>query len=532
MPDTSPHDYGVPHDSWRPNQYAFYKNISQVIQSGGGFVIAEAGTGSGKSAISTAMGHDDDVLVVCHTLALLSQYEALYNFSVIRGRQEYPCVLPQKVAAWQSTYQLIPTAADCHFSPMHKCQQSNECPYLVAKHRALSARRAACTYRYIGVSQLMKERTGNIVLDEAHDAAEELIRFNEFVCTAQTIKKYSLQQFPIPTYGPAGKGAALTGDGKAKVATWLTNCIAQLQSDSDAVGDDMEETKRLRVHSRFQRMLESLYTTEWFLQVKSREVSLKALDAASVARQVFAHKSTKLLMSATIGDPELLAKALGIHSYKFLSFPHPVPATHRSIKQLDVDRMTARNLKERPRLYKEQADTIWNWIMQMSPSWRGVILTTSYKKIEELYHHFIIPSSIVPNKRRVLIQRKGMKVGELVKRYIDSPEPGDIMIGTIQGWGSGLDLRGELARWIVIAGVPHVNPTDEYAKARRQLDGGIAYQYWVTYNAVMQACGRCSRGEKDEYGDWLPNYAALADGSAVTKTAMKYYSSWFLEAMI
>ena len=48
----------------------------------------------------------------------------------------------------------------------------------------------------------------------------------------------------------------------------------------------------------------------------------------------------------------------------------------------------------------------------------------------------------------------------------------------------------------------------------------------------MQAAGRCSRGEKDEFDDWLPNYVALADGSATTKTAMKYYGDWFKKSFI
>ena len=555
MTNDSPRKYGTPHDTWRPNQYALFQSVKA---NAGKFIIAEMGTGSGKSAIATAMGHDQNVLVVVHTLGLLDQYAQLYNFSIIKGRQEYPCVHASKVAAWKSLYgdKIAPTATDCHYSPMHKCEFAIECPYLVAKQIAISAKRAACTYRYVGVSQLMKERTGQIVLDEAHDAAEELIRFNEFVYKYSTLRKHKLQTFPIPTYGVEGRGAVLTGDGKAKVATWLTNCIGQLgQSETEAVnvpmlggdtfwgdaefsdntddGIDKELTKRQRIRDRFVRMLESLYTVDWFLQVKPYEVSLKALSAVSVANQVFAHKSTKLLMSATIGNPEPLAKALGIHNYEFLTFTHPVPKSHRSIKKLGVDRMTARNLKERPQLYKEQASAIWEWIVRMPPSWRGVILTTSYKKIEELYRHLLIPTSIAPNERRLMRQQKGERVSALVERFVTDVKPGDIMVGTIQGWGSGLDLRGELSRWIVVAGVPHVNPTDQYMKARREADGGQAYQKWVTFNAVMQACGRVSRGEYDDLADdWLPNYAALADGSALSPTALKYYGQWFLDALI
>lgn len=531
MQQDSPRNYGVPHNTWRPNQYSMYKQISEISQNGGGFAIAEMGTGSGKSAIAAAMGHDDKVLVICHSLALLDQYASLYDFSIVKGRQEYKCAHEEKVHSWQKLYKLTPTATDCTFSPMHKCPYASECSYLTAKHTALAARRAACTYRYIGVSRAMKEREGNIVLDEAHDAAEELIRFNEFVYTNHVLQKYNLPIFPITTYGPEGKGAILTDRSKGQISSWLTACAIRLYIPDDDI-EGKAATKQRQVHDRFQRMQENLYSVDWFLQLQKGQISFKALDAKSVAKQVFQHKSTKLLMSATIGNPEPLADALGIDNYKFLTFDHPVPPKYRSIKNLNQERMTRQNLKIDPMLYKEQAMAIWNWIMKMPPSWRGIILTTSYKKIEQLYKHLIVPSTIVPHKRRIISQEKGQKVSTLVQNFLTDVEPGDIMIGTIQGWGSGLDLRGELARFVVIAGVPHVNPTDEYAKARRKLAGGIAYQNWIVFNAVMQACGRVSRGTVDESGDWLPNYAALADGSATTKTAQKYYGSWFRNAFI
>lgn len=501
------------------------------MQDGGGFVVVELGTGSGKSGLACAMGHDDKVLVICHSLGLLQQYANLYDFSIVKGRQEYECAYDKKVLRWQSFYKLTPTAADCTFSPMHKCPASGDCTYLAAKRLALNAQRAACTYQYVGVSRAMKEREGNIVLDEAHDAAEELIRFNEFIYSNLVLKKYNLPEFPITTYGPEGKGAVLSNNSKGQVALWLTACILQLYiPDEDIEGKDA--TRQRRMHDRFQRMLEDLYGVDWFLQLSKGEISFRALNAISIASQVFAYKSTKLLMSATIGNPRPLADALGIGSYRFLSFDHPVPAQYRSIKDLNVDRMTKHNLRKTPALYKRQAMAIWNWIMKMPPSWRGVILTTSYKKIGELYKYLLPLSLAVLQERRLMHQEKGQKVSELVKNFLADVRPGDIMIGTIQGWGSGLDLYGKLARWVIIAGVPHVNPTDQYAKARREQAGGIAYQNWTVYNSVMQACGRCSRGEVDENGDWLPNYAALADGSATTRTAKKYYGNWFLDAII
>ena len=194
----------------------------------------------------------------------------------------------------------------------------------------------------------MKERPGHMVFDEAHDAAEELIRFNEFSYLTKTFRKHNLPAFPFSQYGDANKGATLTGDNKVKVATWLATCASILYIGKEASKliqiDDKETTKRRKLYDRFQRMADSLFSVEWFLQITPYQISLKALSAEAVVREVFAGKKTKLLISATIGNPQPLADALGIDKYKFLTFDHPIPVAYRSIKKLDVERMTARNL--------------------------------------------------------------------------------------------------------------------------------------------------------------------------------------------
>ena len=48
----------------------------------------------------------------------------------------------------------------------------------------------------------------------------------------------------------------------------------------------------------------------------------------------------------------------------------------------------------------------------------------------------------------------------------------------------------------------------------------------------MQAVGRVTRGAIDENGEVFANYGAVADGSALTPTSMKYYSEWFKESIV
>jgi Rad3-related DNA helicase len=486
----NPKDLGIPHDEWRPNQLALFEKVKQHK---GEFIFGELGTGSGKTGIASGLGHKQKVLAVVHTLALLTQYEQNYGFSVVRGRQEYPCILEKKVDTWREKFMRLPTAADCHFSKMNECPVAGTCPYLLAKHKALRADRAACTYRYVGVSELMKSRTGHLVLDEAHDAVEELIRFNKFSVNNEVVGWYNLPPFPYAQFGEDNLGDILSPLQKYKIVDWLDQCLKIFAKYND---ESPKASRAKNLYHRYNRMMESLYTIEWFLQIFDDKAIMMALNAEIIAREIFRHKNTKLLMSATIGDPAPLAKALGISEYQFFTFPHPIPSTFRQVHDLGLPRMTKRNLENNPTLYWKQVDAIIKWVSRFPHSWRGAIFTTSYYKIERLSSMI---ERFMPN-RRYFVQEPGQKIADVVGAFVANRRPGDVMVGTIQGMGTGLDLFGDIARWVVIAGVPHPNPTDRYEKARRAQFGGQAYQNWVTYNSVPQACGRISRGETTEAG--------------------------------
>lgn len=525
-PIPSPRKLGVPHDEWRPNQYKMYQQVIEIDNAGGGYVFGELGTGSGKSAVATALGSQGRVLVNVHTLSLLGQYERQYGFSVVRGRQEYPCNWEFRRKKWFKKNGSYPLCSDCTFDPMSKCPVAETCEYLVAKHRAVNDIRAACTYRYVGVSDAMRKRPGNIVFDEAHDAAEELVRFNTLEITYQNMRRLSLPQFPINWFGPENKGGVLLHKDKGKVLDWIFGAMGRLGKASEQ--DTPFGSRCRRAYRRFDRMGETFMDGEWFLRIGDRGIELLALDAARIAQSIFRNKRTKLLMSATLGRPDPLAKALGIKDYQFFTYPHPVPPEFRMVKDLQMPRMTKRNLTHNADYPYIQAQTIWRWAKNFPPEWRGVILTTSYKKIKALANN-IKP---MVKGRRLIVQTFDEKVGDVVERFITDVKPGDIMVGTIQGMGSGLDLYGDLARWIVVAGTPFKNPTDEYEKARRRIFGGMKYERWVTFNAVIQACGRVSRAEKDEKGNWIPNFAAIADGSCMSKWALREYPKWFRDAII
>jgi Rad3-related DNA helicase len=511
-------------------------------------VFLELGTGSGKSGIATALGHDEKVLVVVQTLSLLEQYRNIYGFSIVKGRQEYQCVHPNKVEKWKSKYNRSPRANECHYEKMWKCPQASMCPYLLAKHQALGANRSGCTYKYLALSKSMQERGGIVIFDEGHAAAEEILQFAEIQMSERTRRKFNFPAFPFAAegYGENSQGDILTPEAKQTLVQWIVDSKSAMDNLSGIDLLSVEGSAYKQMKRRLDGYLDLIGREEnWFLKVgypgdpkpwdyssmftspDKLSLSLRPLSAKHIAPRLWWAKDLTIFMSATIGNPDALATELDLKGYKSFSYPHPIPPEYRPVDNLRAVRMTRENLVKNPGLYETQAVLIWRWISDLPPEWRGIILTTSYKKIQELKKHL----SKRLNGRIYEAPKKARGVTERVRAFMEDPREGIIAIDTIQGWGHGLDFYGDLARFAIVAGVPHSNPSDPYERARVSRPGGRKYAWWTAYNAIPQAIGRVSRGETMEDGTYLLNRGALADGSAVTPTAMRYFSDWFKEAI-
>ena len=528
-----PRDVGVPHDEWRDAQLDLFLATRELHRTGG-VMFGEAGTGVGKTGTACALGSVAPVLYVCQSLALLDQAKYIYGFEPIKGRPEYNCVHPDKVELWKEKYNKVPTAFDCHFALMTQCPYIAYCPYHIAKRRALGAQRAACTYRYLALSKAMQQRRGILVLDECHLAREELLDFSEFKVNEWQRRKWGLPEFPYSEpYGPDGEGDILSLTARGKVTDWLVE-TAKVLSRHDFETKKGAQAKQ--EHSKCTRMLEMLLETNWYLECgrnaihKKKQripgIILRSLDARPVAKRLMSGKHTALLMSATIGaDPTPLARELGIEEFEFKTYPHPIPAEYRPVYDLQMERMTKYSLDRNPRLYAYQAVKVAKFIEEWDPEWRGIVLTSSNLKVEKLRE---LLGRCYPD--RVMKPPKGGPATR-VAAFLADPTPGLISVDTTQGWGHGLDLWGDAGRFAVVAGVLFDNPTDKRVLARRKVMGSAKYDWWKSYMSVPQMCGRVSRGERDEDGNWLLNVAALADGCAVSPRALSHYPKWFKEAI-
>lgn len=534
-----PRDYGVEHDAWRPNQHDALKRIfayteeAAISEENPGHVYLQLGTGSGKTALSTALGHNDRVLALVHSLGLLDQYEQKYGFSIVKGMAQYDCVNEDVIMRFRERTKRVPTVADCPFDKKTECPVAQYCPYLIARDNALSARRTAVTYPYALLSYPIQERRGTVVLDECHIAPEAIVNMCSIMFTEKMRDEWSLPAFPL-----YGTRAGLTDETTGKVRDWLRASMIAMGTQPpmqfpderarwNAAYAKLKDTQ-LELEINQDYFLESYYEDRYFRGRKKRYnyLSLRPFTAGKFSGKLFANKKLVVMMSATIGDPKPLAEELAIDDYEFFDYPHPIPSDRRPVYNLGMERMTYGNLSKSPALYTIQARKIANFIESLPGDWRGIVLTSSYDKLEKLRGNL----SKLLNGRVFIPPKAGP--AERIEAFLTDKRKGLVSVDLIQSWGTGIDLWADAGRFSVIAGLPFKNTQTDPFERERVHRYGAAYSWWQAYMAVPQAAGRVSRGEREESGEFMLNVAALADGSAMSPKALGSYPSYFRDAIM
>lgn len=538
----SPREFGIPHDKWRDNQPKALNFVMENADSGP--VIIELGTGSGKSSVATALGQNDPALVLVQSHALLDQYEREYGFDIVKGQHTYECVLPEKVESWKQSKNRVPTAAECHFEKMSDCPMYDRCPYIRAREKALASKRMACTYPFAILSNLVQKRPGYSIWDEAHMSADILLSLSEMRFTERWRQKFNLPSFPMRDFGEY-----LDTNGRKILIDWFNTCYKMTNGIPHGMPFE-DEAEWKSTHKRIGFTMDTLanQSMEFFFEcgdiekesyfIRGREqtryipaMSIRPLSASMISRKLMDGKKGVVLMSATVGNPDPLASELGFDKFAFKSFPHPIPAKFRPVYDMGLARMTYENLKNMPMLYRIQAMQIREMIEEFPADWRGIILTSSYDKANRL-REVLQETSL---SSRLYSPPRGQEgLGDRINAFLEDKRKGLIVVDIAHGWGHGLNLTGDLARFAIVAGVPFGNQQDKFERVRKAIvKSSTNYAWWSSYTHVPQMCGRVSRGEIDkETGEPLLNVSALADGSATSSMAMKYYPEWFRESIV
>ncbi|PSQ52101.1 helicase [Halobacteriales archaeon SW_8_65_20] len=516
-----------PAPEFRGAQAQALDDIRDAFEAGNDVVLVRAPTGSGKSLLARAIagcartpGETDHVesYGAYYTTPQVSQLDdvagdaLLDDFSIIRGKGNYDCILPGETDT-------PVTEAPCARETGFDCPVKHRCPYFSDRAIASNRNTAAMTLAYFmqtAGSDVFGKRDV-VVIDEAHGLAE----------WAEMYATIDLSPHRVPVWDSCEPPAV---DGLSDVEGYAERLLRVCSRRQEELRAETE-LSRPEVAER-DRLSELVRELQWFLDDASdpdspttwvidqpdgagSAITAKPMDPARYLHHtVWDRANTFALLSATILNKEAFCASAGLDpaTVALVDVPHTFPLDRRPLYDVTCGKMTYDHREE---TLPAVARTVVR-LMQRHPDEKGLIHAHSYAIADEL---------------RTRLGELG--VGNRLRGH-DADDRDD----ALRGWKressnavfvsvkmeEALDLHDDLCRWQVVCKAPYPNTRDSRV-ARRLEDDQWAWYFRTALRTVIQAAGRVVRSP-DDYGATYLADSSLLD---VFDRARADTPAWFRE---
>jgi Rad3-related DNA helicase len=539
----NPRQWGLPHDEFRPYQ------LDSIIWalSHGGAMFLEAPTGSGKTGIAAATSRVGNTIAVCRTKNLQKvNYGELYKAAVLYGKGNYPCKHPDNIGM---------TGTECLYlgeSMDEACEHAWKCPYLIAKWEAIGAKFAALNYAYFLLTHWhIKDPPLNLFLDEAHQVPDLVLDFVGCTLFEDDLYHWDLS-FPPDLNSTRGSGMLYSVPPVIDtVLPWLIEVKKDMRHIVIGLQDTIEDedyntplnrrelVRAERLEDKVGRTIQSLQDgpEDWFIMgggaarrmgTGKRRVPVlvcRPLTARHHLPLQFQAPGRTILMSATIGQPEVLAEELGIEKFVSRAVPNQWEPFQRPVHILDAPKL---NYKSTDADFEQQADVIAEAIKGCDPNWCGLVHITRKREArliaERLANRGLQDRIwVMPGADGIYVPTdKQVTAWEQRKRKV----PNSICIS----WSLTEGYDGLAERINISAKVNFPALGDPYERARMQYSNKFYLQR--TAYTLEQSLGRTRRGRAQDYDtqDEQRGFVAVADGNYMR--VRKYLSESLREALV
>ncbi len=526
----------------RPEQERALDMATEMVDAGERFVIAELGTGVGKSAVGVCLAnyirekgglpngpgnveYDQGAYVLTSQKTLQDQYVRDFskNVSDLRSSANFDCANGPGENCGQTMRYIR------HTKKGEGPNSCDGCPYKKAKDRFMAAPVSVTNYSYflsetVYAGELKPREL--LILDEAHNVEGEMRRWATFQVDEESAMGYGCE-FP---WG-AGKSQALgwlIDEYRPAVVARMLKVTALVESAQDrgvkkGLSDLVEELDFLDRHvCTLNRLLgespsgqsasDKNYLMDWEQDKNGRrELRVQPLDAGPLANDLlYPLGAHVLLMSATVLDRRTFMAAAGIGKAGHIREPSPFPPENYGITYRPVGRMSRAHIETTlPKVVKAVRR-----ILADHPDEKGIIHCATYD----------VAKAIATIKdRRLLVQESAKDREEILARHTSDPAPTVIVSPSMM---EGLDLEGDLGRLQVICKIPFPYMGDPVVSAKMKADRG--WYAWVTARAVIQATGRCVRNRDD----WTKTYILDESFGPFMTEWMEMFPEYFLSMSI
>lgn len=505
--------------------------LRAFLEDGKRFVIADLGTGIGKSAIAVTVarylnahappvGSDDaapGAWFMTTQKILQEQYmedfgAPLGNMRSIRSATNYTCDFLKKNSCSEGQQML--RAADKTSKFWKSCMFN--CTYKQERKAFLDAPESVTNFSYALTAANYGDkilRRNLLVLDECHNTETELAKFIEIAITERLAGAVGLDWPDLNTYIQTVKWIRDVYVPTSRAV--IRDMEADLEQFKELDGQSKEYADMTRRHEILNGHIQKVET---FLQLQdpdnwvfenlpsvgknTAKITFKPIDISPFAEQyLFRLGKRVLLMSATVINCDIYAESLGLPraQYAAISQPTPFPVENRPIFFAPIGLMSAAHIDESlPKLAEAVKE-----ILKEHKGEKGIIHSHSYKITNYLRKNL--------KDKRLIFHDSDDREAALKKHMTAT----NATVLVSPSMAEGVDLRDDLSRFQIIMKVPYPSLGDKLVKKRMH-----RWSWWYpmqTIKTIVQAVGRSIRNEKDRAvtyildADWRRFYAKHSD---------------------
>ncbi len=486
-----------PYKNIRPAQEEAINFAIDEFEKGKKYVIIEAGTGVGKSAIAWTISNYFDFKTYFITTQKILQDQYVRDFGKdggiksIKSATNYYChhhKAPQTCAEGLR-------ALKASTNQKYRQEVNKSCRYKQLKRQFIANPRGVTNFPYFLAETFYSgqlEPRELLVIDEAHNIESELSKFVEISFSSKFAKNVLKVNFPEKftnakiikwvkeVYYPKAKSQLEHMERMLEKYTSIKNKLKEFTNV-------MKQYEILDKHvCKITRFLEAYNSENWVLNIIENggnyKAEFKPVDISSFTEKyLFRNGEKVLMMSATILNKDGFCESLGLskEEVSFISLPSPFPKSNRPIMYFPIGSMSFKNINNSlPKL----ADAVREIINQHKNE-KGIIHCHSYNIVKYLKENL---------KDKRILTHDSTNRDRVLWRHENGKQPTVLLSPSMS---EGVDLKGDKARFQILCKVPYPYLGDKLVKKRMN-----KWKWWYplqTAKTVVQSVGRSVRSMED-----------------------------------
>lgn len=534
--------------SYRKGQEEALKKVAAAFDAGYDYVVLNAPTGSGKSALNTAIARCFDKSIYTtpqnSLIDQITEDEVIsQHHNAIKGRNNYACSNSRCSAELEDVdkdqnnlssndfddEKYSHSASECtnKTKSVDKCLNDGDfccaagaaayfirdqgillnnfweeydcCEYTEAVLKGISYEKITLTNIHYYVLNPHLSKADLVVIDEAHNLEGQGFDFCKFTFSKYNVPFFEEIREDIPTENAQEVHEYLTTEVKDR----LENRIHELQESVKVASSKEEKADMNRELDKVQNLhgkicnIESVDSEDFVLERdwdngELERLTLKPVYVDEFFQDIFLEKGEKFLFSsATFNNAEKQLKHLGIpeDEVKVVDVPNFFPEENRKVKFDPKADMSGSQISESE--YKDMADGIAEKCREHANS-SGIVHCKSYRKMKEIYNKLkYTDTGTIPQK--ILPQFKEDKE-DVLEEYQNGG--GDYLLLSV-AQEEGLDLHDDLARFNIVAKVPNMYFGDKRIEKRVSENNEWNWYFMHTAMDLTQSYGRTTRSKED-----------------------------------